>query len=223
MIKDDVGKRIKDLRISKGISQEDLALKCGLDRTYITYVENAKKNVTVETLFKITQALDIKLSDFFDMDESTSNISSVKHDDVDLTIKDLKKNQIYNNKEISTIFKCSTQGGIRVSNKLKTATLISHSSSKINPYNDSNINSDGKFIYTGMGLKGNQEVKYTNQNGKIAYSYKNGYRLFYFISIDKNKYKFIGEVELAGDFYFEDEEDSEGNIRKVAKFPLKLV
>ena len=78
MIKNDVGKRIKELRVEKGISQEDLALKCGLDRTYITYVENAKKNVTVETLFKITQALDIKLSDFFDMDESTSNVSSAK-------------------------------------------------------------------------------------------------------------------------------------------------
>ena len=57
MIKNDVGKRIKDLRIAKGISQEELALKCGLDRTYITYVENAKKNVTIETLHKITQAL----------------------------------------------------------------------------------------------------------------------------------------------------------------------
>ena len=47
MIKEDVGKRIKSLRMSKGISQEDLAYKANLDRTYITYVENAKKNVTI--------------------------------------------------------------------------------------------------------------------------------------------------------------------------------
>ena len=43
--------------MEKGLSQEDLALKSNLDRTYITYVENAKKNVTVETLFKITVCL----------------------------------------------------------------------------------------------------------------------------------------------------------------------
>ena len=47
--------------MEKGLSQEDLAYKSNLDRTYITYVENAKKNVTIETLYKITQALDIKL------------------------------------------------------------------------------------------------------------------------------------------------------------------
>ena len=49
--------------MAKGISQEDLAYKANLDRTYIAYVENAKKNVTIETLYKITQALDISLSD----------------------------------------------------------------------------------------------------------------------------------------------------------------
>ena len=222
MIKEEVGKRIKELRMEKGLSQEDLALKSNLDRTYITYVENAKKNVTIETLYKITQALDVTLSEFFAMEEPTSFVTP-KEPTIELTLNDLVKNKIYTNKELSLIFKCSTQGGIRVSNKSKTATLISHSSSKVNPYNDSNINNDGRFVYTGMGLKGDQIVKSTNQNGKIAYSLKNGYRLFYFISIDKNKYKFIGEVKMAGNFYFEDEEDSEGNIRKVAKFPLQLI
>ncbi|MBQ6784127.1 MAG: helix-turn-helix domain-containing protein [Acholeplasmatales bacterium] len=222
MIKEEVGKRIKALRVEKGLSQEDLAYKSNLDRTYITYVENARKNVTIETLFKITQALDISLSEFFNMDE-LSDKEVINKVDIQLSMDDLVAGNVYTNKELSSIFKCSTQGGIRISSKNKTATLISHSFSKVNPYNDSKVEDDGKFIYTGMGLNGDQIVKATNQNGKIAYSNENGYRLYYFITIGNNKYKFIGEVKLDGSHYFLEEKDSEGNLRKVVKFPLKLV
>ncbi len=74
-----------------------------------------------------------------------------------------------------------------------------------------------------MGLTGDQIVKPTNQNGKIAFSRENGYRLYYFVSIDKNKYKFIGEVKLVKDHYFEVENDNDGNLRKVVKFPLTII
>lgn len=222
MIKEEVGKRLKELRIQKELSQEDLAYKSNLDRTYITYVENAKKNVTIETLYKITQALDISLSDFFNLTEIDDK-EIIEKAELHLSLNDLVKNNIYTNKEISNIFKCSTQGGIRISSKNKTATLISHSLSKTNPYQDSDVKDNGTFIYTGMGLKGDQIVKPENQNGKIAYSKENGYRLFYFIAIDKNKYKYIGEAKLADNYYFEDEKDFEGNIRKVVKFPLYII
>lgn len=222
MIKEEVGKRIKELRVNKGLSQEELAYKSNLDRTYITYVENAKKNVTVETLYKITQALDISLSNFFDM--SNLNYKDViKKVDLKLSLKDLVKGNMYTNKEIHLIFNCSTQGGIRINSSNKTATLISHMSSKSNPYNDSIINNDGTFIYTGMGQKGDQVVKLTNQNGKIAFSKDNGYKLYYFIALDKNKYKYIGEVKLNGNYYFEKEKDSLGNLRNVVKFPLSII
>lgn len=208
--------------MEKGLSQEDLALKSNLDRTYITYVENAKKNVTVETLFKITKALDVSLSDFFKMD-ILNNDKILASKNIDLSLDDLSEDNEYTNKEISSIFKCSTQGGIRISLINKTVTLVSHQTSISNPYNDSKINQDGSFIYTGMGLKGDQEVKPTNQNGKVAFSKSNGYRLFYFITTGKNKYKYIGEVELIGDYYFVDELDINGNTRKVVKFPLKKI
>ncbi len=222
MIKEEVGKRIKALRMSKGLSQEDLAYKSNLDRTYITYVENAKKNVTVETLYKITKALDISLSDFFDMDNLVDS-EVIKKVDLQLSLNDLVKGNTYNNKELSSIFKCSTQGGIRVSSKNKTATLISHVSTKTNPYKDSDIKDNSSFVYTGMGLIGDQKVKPTNQNGKIAYSKENGYKLYYFVSSEKNKYVFMGEVKLNGDYYFADELDIEGNMRKVVKFPLIIL
>lgn len=64
-IKEDVGKRIKELRNNKGISQETLAHEAGLDRTYITSVERGKRNISVVNLEKIANALDVNLSEFF--------------------------------------------------------------------------------------------------------------------------------------------------------------
>lgn len=221
MFKETVGKKIKELRIQKGISQEKLANECGLDRTYITYVENAKKNITIETLYKITQALNVSLKDFFDMDESQFTVKTKEKPN--LTMNDLISNKIYNNLEIASIFSCSTQGGMRVSLKERTVTLINQEYSKVRPYKDSEINEDGSFVYTGMGLIGDQKVDYNNQNGKVAYSDKNGFRLHYFIGIGKNQYKYMGEVVKNGDHYFEDEIDNNGMLRKVVKFPLKLI
>ena len=40
MITEEIGKRIKEIRSEKGISQEKLALKAELDRTYVAGVEN---------------------------------------------------------------------------------------------------------------------------------------------------------------------------------------
>lgn len=64
-IKDEVGNRIKELRSSRGISQETLAHEAGLDRTYITSVERGKRNISIVNLEKIAIALNISLSDFF--------------------------------------------------------------------------------------------------------------------------------------------------------------
>ena len=65
MITEDVGKRIKYLRKQMGISQEKLALKAGIDRTYLAGIENAKRNATLVSIEKIVNALDISLTDFF--------------------------------------------------------------------------------------------------------------------------------------------------------------
>ena len=47
MITEVIGNRIRDLRSSMGLSQEKLALKADLDRTYIAGVENGKRNLSV--------------------------------------------------------------------------------------------------------------------------------------------------------------------------------
>jgi transcriptional regulator with XRE-family HTH domain len=64
-IKDKVGQRIKELRNELGISQEALANKAGVDRTYVTDVENGRRNVSVELLEKLIKALEVSIQEFF--------------------------------------------------------------------------------------------------------------------------------------------------------------
>lgn len=54
---DVVAETVRKARKSAGLSQEDLALEAGLDRTYISQVERAKRNVTVVVLARIARAL----------------------------------------------------------------------------------------------------------------------------------------------------------------------
>ena len=65
MITEQIGLRIKELSIKSGISQEKLALKAELDRTYLAGVENGKRNPSIKTLEKILIALEISFGDFF--------------------------------------------------------------------------------------------------------------------------------------------------------------
>lgn len=70
MITEDVGNRIKSLRKKKGLSQEKLALKAGIDRTYLAGIEAGKRNATIISLKKIVIALEISMKEFFDFDEN---------------------------------------------------------------------------------------------------------------------------------------------------------
>jgi len=59
------GKRVKELRKKKNLSQERLAHICGLDRTYINSVENGKRNISIKNIEKILKALDVTWCNFF--------------------------------------------------------------------------------------------------------------------------------------------------------------
>ena len=52
--------RIKQLRLAQGLSQEELAFKCGLDRTYIGRLENLKRNPTLPVIAKIAAAFNME-------------------------------------------------------------------------------------------------------------------------------------------------------------------
>jgi|TARA_B100001971_G_C18177411_1_gene530710 transcriptional regulator with XRE-family HTH domain len=64
-IKKKIGQRVKELRKQAGISQEELAFKANLDRTYINSVENGRRNISIRNIEKIANALSINLCDLF--------------------------------------------------------------------------------------------------------------------------------------------------------------
>jgi len=59
------GQGIKKRRLELMLSQEDLAVKTGLHRTYISGIERGKRNLSLDNLIKIIHALDISLTNFF--------------------------------------------------------------------------------------------------------------------------------------------------------------
>ncbi len=59
------GNKVRDLRKSKNLSQEDLADKADLHRTYIGMIERAEKNITLVNIQKIANALEINIKDLF--------------------------------------------------------------------------------------------------------------------------------------------------------------
>ena len=65
-----VGKRIKNLRESKGISQVELVGKMegAIDPTNISRIESGRTNPTIYTLFRIADALEVKLSELLNVD-----------------------------------------------------------------------------------------------------------------------------------------------------------
>lgn len=64
-IKQKVGNRIRELRLVKKLSQESLANIAEIDRTYITSVENGRRNISIETLEKVLIALQISFKNFY--------------------------------------------------------------------------------------------------------------------------------------------------------------
>lgn len=57
------GQRIKYLRHARSISQEELADAAGVHRTYIGMIERGEKNITLLTMLKLAEALDVTLCD----------------------------------------------------------------------------------------------------------------------------------------------------------------
>ena len=60
------GRRVRELRISQGYSQESFAAKCGLDRTYIGGIERGERNVALRNIQVISIALGITISELTD-------------------------------------------------------------------------------------------------------------------------------------------------------------
>ena len=64
-----IGQRIRTLRESKGITQQDLAAACNFEKTNMSRIEAGRTNPTISTLYKISQALEITISELVDVEE----------------------------------------------------------------------------------------------------------------------------------------------------------
>ena len=57
------GEKVREERLKQGLSQEELAAKAGVHRTYIGMIERAEKNITLANIEKIAKALNLPMED----------------------------------------------------------------------------------------------------------------------------------------------------------------
>lgn len=126
------------------------------------------------------------------------------------------------NQELCSVFKCSTQGGMRRSKETKTLVLIAkqYPDSDV-PYYDT---WDGSiFHYTGMGMQGDQSLD-SGQNKTLANSPQiDDLGIFLFEVFKPKVYTYQGQFVLAGEPYQKTQVDINKEQRRVWIFPLRLV
>ncbi len=53
------GRRLRDARLNRGLTQEGLANLSGLDRTYVSSCEAGRRNATIRTIYRLAEALGV--------------------------------------------------------------------------------------------------------------------------------------------------------------------
>lgn len=64
--KKSLGAHIREARLSKGVSQRQLALTTGTSRSYLWRIENGTADVGIDVLCRIARALDVEVGDLID-------------------------------------------------------------------------------------------------------------------------------------------------------------
>jgi 5-methylcytosine-specific restriction protein A len=129
----------------------------------------------------------------------------------------LTRGQIIDNEQLCSIFKCSSQGGMRRSLATNTLVIVSNHVDSI--YDDRWI--EDVFHYTGMGQTGDQSID-AAQNKTLAQSDKNGVDVHLFEVDRKREYRYQGLVRLADRPYQETQPDQNQQPRLAWVFPLRL-
>ena len=87
---------VREYRLSKELTQQELAEKSDLSLPFINLIENNRRNLSVDTLLKILSAMDIDPSDFF------RPLSETSDDNLQLLIEKIQLNK--NRTEIIDLF-----------------------------------------------------------------------------------------------------------------------
>jgi transcriptional regulator with XRE-family HTH domain len=61
------GNKVREERLSLGLSQEELAARAGVHRTYVGMIERAEKNITLTNIEKIAKALKLSIDEITKM------------------------------------------------------------------------------------------------------------------------------------------------------------
>jgi transcriptional regulator with XRE-family HTH domain len=64
--KEILGKNLRRIRTEAGLSQEELAYRAGLHRTYVSSVERGERNISIENIFALAKALKVAPADLVD-------------------------------------------------------------------------------------------------------------------------------------------------------------
>jgi hypothetical protein len=128
----------------------------------------------------------------------------------------IKPGAVLNNNQLTSIYLCAPQGGMRRSHRTNTLVLISDRTALYQDRVEGDI-----FYYTGMGQVGDQTL--TSQNKTLAESQENGISVHFFEVFKPREYTYQGEVVLADEPYTERQKDINGNMRNVLIFPLRLI
>ncbi|MBO4855909.1 MAG: hypothetical protein J5511_00855, partial [Bacilli bacterium] len=108
--------------------------------------------------------------------------------------------------------------GMVYTKSTNTLVLISkHTKDKI--YEDELRN--GKIYYTGMGQIGDQTITFGNK--RLVDAKQDNTDVHMFLVYKKNEFIYYGRVSLDEPYYFDNELDQSGHIRKVVKFPLTFL
>lgn len=64
-----LGQQIRSIRLSRGLTQENLSLESNISRSHIAMIEAGMRDVTVSSLFRISRALKVSMSEIFLFDD----------------------------------------------------------------------------------------------------------------------------------------------------------
>jgi len=68
------GEQVRKLRVAMDLSQEELAFKAGVHRTYLGSIERGERNPSLKNIAAIAKALNITLSQLFSFDDAKSGV-----------------------------------------------------------------------------------------------------------------------------------------------------
>lgn len=98
-----LGKKIKDLRLSCSLTQEELADRCELTKGYISQLENDLTSPSIATLIDILSALGTNLTEFFSKEEEEEKIVFNKQEFIEKVTEDYTLNWLVPNAQKNTM------------------------------------------------------------------------------------------------------------------------